>query len=100
MRVQIASGMPPLSLPITPPGLKFQPRAWGQTRWADGEGERGDALGFIAMLNAWTRLTGVLNELSRSMGLPDFYPFVLSDAVARKLFFVHERVRPCERSGA
>lgn len=67
---------------------------------ADGEGERGDALGFIAMLNAWTRLTGVLNELSRSMGLPDFYPFVLSDAVARKLFFVHERVRPCERSGA
>jgi hypothetical protein len=55
-----------------------------------------DAEGFIAMLNAWTRLTGVLNELSRSMGLPDFYPFVLSDAVVRKLHFVHGRVRPFE----
>ena len=61
----------------------------GGTHW--------DAQGFIAMLNAWTRLTGVLNELSRSMGLPDFYPFVLSDTVVRKLHFVHGRVWPFER---
>ena len=59
-----------------------------------------DAEGFIAMLNAWTRLTGVLNELSRSMGLPDFYPFVLSETVVRKLHFVHGRVRPFERPSA
>ena len=52
---------------------------------------------FLAMLNAWTRLTAVLNELSRSMGLPDFYPFVLSDTVVRKLYFVHGRVGPFER---
>jgi len=52
---------------------------------------------FLAMLNAWTRLTAVLNELSRSMGLPDFYPFVLSDTVVRKLYFVHGRVEPFER---
>ena len=57
-----------------------------------------DPQGFMAMLNAWTRLTGVLNELSRSMGLPDFYPFVLSDTVVRKLHFVHGRVRPFERA--
>jgi hypothetical protein len=53
---------------------------------------------FLAMLNAWTRLTAVLNELSRSMGLPDFYPFVLSDTVVRKLHFVHGRVEPFERT--
>lgn len=53
---------------------------------------------FLAMLNAWTRLTAVLNELSRSMGLPDFYPFVLSDTVVRKLYFVHGRVEPFERT--
>lgn len=64
------------------------------------ESPRWDAEGFIAMLNAWTRLTGVLNELSRSMGLPDFYPFVLSDTVVRKLHFVHGRVHPFERPPA
>ena len=44
---------------------------------------------FVTMLNAWIELTGVLNELSRSMGLADFYPFVLSAPAARKLLFVH-----------
>jgi hypothetical protein len=63
-------------------------------------GDPGDAQGFIDMLNAWTRLTAVLNELSRSMGLPDFYPFVLSDTVVRKLHFVHDRVRSYERPPA
>lgn len=56
----------------------------------------GRADGFLAMLNAWTRLTAVLNELSRSMGLPDFYPFVLSAPAVRKLHFVHEQVAPFE----
>jgi hypothetical protein len=30
----------------------------------------------------------VLNELARSMGQPDFYPFVMSRPVVRKLQFV------------
>ncbi len=38
---------------------------------------------FAALLNGWMELTGVLNELSRSMGVPDFYPFVLSAPAAR-----------------
>jgi hypothetical protein len=44
---------------------------------------------FLALLNAWIELTGVLNELSRSMGVRDFYPFVLSEAAVTKLHFVH-----------
>ena len=38
-------------------------------------------------------LTGVLNELSRSMGLADFYPFVLSRLALRKLHLVHRIVQ-------
>jgi len=32
----------------------------------------------------------VLNELSRSMGQPDYYPFVLPRAAVGKLQFVHQ----------
>jgi hypothetical protein len=47
---------------------------------------------FLALVNAWAELTALLNELSRSMGQPDFYPFVLSPAAVRKLHFVHRVV--------
>jgi hypothetical protein len=49
----------------------------------------GDEPPFLALINAWIELTGVLNELSRSMGERDFYPFVLSVAAVTKLHFVH-----------
>ena len=41
-------------------------------------------------------LTIALNSLSRSMGVPDTYPFVLSPPAIEKLAFVHEVV---EREG-
>ena len=44
---------------------------------------------FLSFLNAWIELTTVLNELSRSMGQRDFYPFVMSRPVVAKLHFVH-----------
>jgi len=44
---------------------------------------------FLSFVNAWTELTGVLNELSRSMGQHDFYPFVLPREAVGKLQFVH-----------
>lgn len=44
---------------------------------------------FLAFLNHWTRLTTMLNEMSRSMGQPDFYPFVLPLKVVAKLHFIH-----------
>lgn len=49
--------------------------------------EAGDA--FLGWVNAWVILTAVLNEVSRSMGQPDLYPFVLNGPVVRKLHFVH-----------
>ncbi|BDC51734.1 hypothetical protein F183_A40490 [Bryobacterales bacterium F-183] len=48
---------------------------------------------FLAFIHNWVRLTAVLNELSRSMGLQDFYPFVLSRASVAKLHFVHRVMR-------
>jgi hypothetical protein len=44
---------------------------------------------FIALLNAWIEMVTVLNELARSMGQPDFYPFVMCRAVVAKLHFIH-----------
>lgn len=44
---------------------------------------------FLEWINAWIRLTAVLNETARSMGQPDTYPFVLNGPVVAKMFFVH-----------
>ncbi len=48
-----------------------------------------EAQNFLDFLNDWTRLTTMLNEMSRSMGQPDFYPFVLPLNVVAKLHFIH-----------
>ena len=48
-----------------------------------------DDLAFLAVVNGWIELTGALNEVTRSMGEPDFYPFVLSKPAVRKLHFIH-----------
>jgi hypothetical protein len=52
-----------------------------------------DSENFLQFINAWVRLTAVLNELSRAMGLSDMYPFVLSRSAVAKLHFVHLVVR-------
>lgn len=48
---------------------------------------------FLDFVNAWIELAAMLNELSRSMGQPDIYPFVLSATVVAKLHFVHRVVQ-------
>jgi hypothetical protein len=35
-------------------------------------------------------LTYAVNALNRSMGQPDFYPFILSPVVIAKLGYMHE----------
>ena len=62
----------------------------GQTFGADAlyAPEDPNAARFLELLNAWLRMTTILNELARSMGQPDFYPFVMSSPVVAKLQFV------------
>lgn len=67
-------------------------------------GAHGD--NFDLMLSHWMDLTLTLNQLNRSMGLPDAYPFLIPAAASRKLAFVHELllrrqrdpVHPCAAS--
>jgi hypothetical protein len=48
---------------------------------------------FRAMLDAWFPLTYALNEINRSLGESDLYPFVLAPAVIDKLAFIDSLVR-------
>lgn len=42
----------------------------------------------LIFLNSWVEMITVLNEMARSLGQQDFYPFVMPRAVVRKLHFV------------
>ncbi|SON56908.1 hypothetical protein HDIA_3367 [Hartmannibacter diazotrophicus] len=45
------------------------------------------------LIEPWVPLTVAMNSLSRSMGQPDLYPFILSEPVKEKLGFVHDLIR-------
>lgn len=45
---------------------------------------------FAKILERWLVLSEASNSINRCMGLPDLYPFVISDITAAKLGFVHE----------
>jgi hypothetical protein len=44
------------------------------------------------MIDAWLRIAFAVNNVNRSMGLSDVYPFFLSEAVIAKLGFIHDLV--------
>jgi hypothetical protein len=47
-----------------------------------------DAKRVLSLVNAWMELITALNEMARSMGHQDFYPFTMSRPVLRKLHFI------------
>jgi hypothetical protein len=55
---------------------------------------------FDAMIEAWLSLTYVLNNLSRGLGLPDSYPFVLSAPAICKLRFIHDTINAHRETNA
>ena len=57
-----------------------------------------NAVDFVVRVERWTSIGILCNELSRSMGQPDVYPFALTVPVLRKIFFI-ERVISKARSG-
>ncbi len=63
-----------------------------------------DRRSFDDLVHGWVPLSMALNSLNRSMGLNDFYPFVLSEIAIAKLRFVHDVVAgeavDATRSGA
>lgn len=53
---------------------------------------------FGGMIDRWLVLTRGLNEVNRSMGHRDLYPFVLAPTVVRKLSFVDQVIQQARRS--
>ncbi len=47
----------------------------------------------LFLLNSWVEMVTVLNEIGRSLGQPDLYPFVMSRPVVKKLHFIALVVR-------
>jgi len=45
-----------------------------------------------SIIEAWLPLTFAMNNLNRSMGYSDLYPFILSEPVIEKMQFIHETV--------
>ena len=48
---------------------------------------------FEDMIRAWLPLTYVLNNFNRGLGLPDSYPFALSEQVVEKLRFIYDTIQ-------
>ncbi|HEY5751099.1 MAG TPA: putative zinc-binding peptidase [Chryseolinea sp.] len=55
---------------------------------------------FRQVLNMWFPLTIATNSLNRSMGHPDFYPFVIAPPVVEKLSFIHSVCRAVRRGAS
>ena len=86
------------SLDIGGADLEFTPFTL-DTLWRPNDVGAAD---FLAFLNHWSRLTMLLNQMSRSMGQADFYPFTVPPPVLAKLHFIHKLVssRDWERGSA
>lgn len=51
-----------------------------------------DGNNFDQVLGQWDGFAVTLNELNRSLGLQDAYPFVVTPVIAEKLRYVHQRI--------
>ena len=76
-------------------GLALHPRHPEEPSFAL-PAQRGRLGAFAERLTQWFALTSVLNNLNRSLGLPDGYPFLLSTLAIEKLRFLHETIAAVE----
>lgn len=53
-----------------------------------------DALRLRTVLDSWVPFTLAINNINRSMGQRDYYPFVIGEPMAKKLGFVHRLIHP------
>jgi hypothetical protein len=74
-------------------GLALRPEPLGAPKEARDlavAAKRLDFNDFDDFIAGWLPLTFALNSLNRAMGLPDLYPFVLTERAIKKLRFVHD----------
>lgn len=74
-------------------GLSIQPKiATSSALAADLAFDPYGAASFGDIVDAWATLSVALNTINRSLGQPDAYPFILSNASIDKLAFVHRLI--------
>jgi hypothetical protein len=73
-------------------GIRIQPDMVQDTKaiQASIQQDPYDMTDFSQIIKWWLPLTFAVNSLNRSMGHSDFYPFVISEPVVKKLQFIHE----------
>jgi hypothetical protein len=73
-------------------GIRIQPDMIQDTKQIQASIQQDpyDMTDFNQIMKWWLPLTFAVNSLNRSMGHSDFYPFVISEQVVRKLEFIHE----------
>jgi hypothetical protein len=74
-------------------GLSLNPAVAGDVLAAEVAFDPYGTKSFDAILAAWLPIALAMNEINRSMGSPDLYPFVISPPVIAKLAFIHEVIR-------
>lgn len=75
-------------------GVRIRPQREDEPSLTTWDGTPLQSRPFDTLIREWLALTYVLNNLNRSLGLGDGYPFVLAEPVIRKLRFVHENLKP------
>jgi len=74
-------------------GVKVQPRPWRMMELSAAvDFDPHSAANIEQLIAAWLPLSFAVNSLNRSMGQPDFYPFLLSPLAIRKLGYIHDLV--------
>jgi hypothetical protein len=58
-----------------------------------------NAVDFVHRIERWSSIGILCNELSRSMGQPDVYPFALTVPMLRKLFFIERVISKVRMAG-
>ena len=73
-------------------GIRIQPDMVQDTKaiQASIQQDPYDMTDFGQIIKWWLPLTFAVNSLNRSMGHSDFYPFVITEPVVKKLQFIHE----------
>lgn len=56
------------------------------------------AWSFDEMCHQWIYLSIALNNLNRSIGMPDIYPFILNEPSIKKMAFVQKMIFSCKQS--
>jgi hypothetical protein len=80
-------------------GISLRPKhPSSQTMTADPKTVSETEDSFDRILKNWMPLTYALNSLNRGMGLPDLYPFVLSESAIEKMRFIHETVKDARKA--